>query len=151
MILNYLKIAIRNIRRHQSFAILNISGLAVALAACLVIFLVLQHEFSYDTYHKNASRIHQLVKKRVTPDGEAFRTSRPFATTHALRANGPQVTFTDVYTRAEAQVTIADNAGGTANKKFLEQRGIFYAEPELFQLFDVKWLSGSPSLLNNEN
>lgn len=151
MILNYLKIAIRNIRRHKSFAVLNIAGLAVALAACLVIFLVLQHEFSYDTYHKNASRIHQLVKKRVTPDGEAFRTSIPFATTHALRANWPQMTFTDVFTRAEAQITIADKSGGTANKKFIEQRGIFYAEPELFQLFDVKWLSGNPALLNNQN
>jgi hypothetical protein len=40
MIVNYLKIAFRNIRRHKSFAVLNITGLAVALAACLVIFLV---------------------------------------------------------------------------------------------------------------
>lgn len=150
MILNYLKIAIRNIRRHKSFAALNITGLAVALAACLVIFLVLQHEFSYDTYHKNASRIHQLVKKRVTPDGEAFRTSIPFATTAALRSGYPHITFTDVFTRGETQVTIADEKGGTNNKKYLEQRGIFYAEPELFKLFDAKWLSGSPALLNNE-
>jgi putative ABC transport system permease protein len=105
MILNYLKIAIRNIRRHRSFAVLNITGLAVSLAACLVIFLVLQHEFSYDTYHKNYSRVHQLVKKSVTPDGEAFRTSIPFATTPALRAGYPHITFTDVFTRAEAQVT----------------------------------------------
>jgi putative ABC transport system permease protein len=150
MILNYLKIALRNIRRHKSFAALNITGLAVALAACLVIFLVLQHEFSYDTYHKNASRIHQLVKKRVTPDGEAFRTSIPFATTAALRSGYPHITFTDVFTRAETQVTIAGENGGTNNKKYLEQRGIFYAEPQLFELFDVKWLSGSPAILNNE-
>jgi putative ABC transport system permease protein len=151
MIINYLKIALRNIRRHKSFAILNITGLAVALAACLVIFLVLQYEFSYDTYHKKASRIHQLVKKRVTTDGEAFRTSIPFAATPALRSGYPHITFTDVFTRGEAQVTIADEKGEAGNKKFLEQTGIFYAEPELFRLFDVKWLSGSPALLNNEN
>lgn len=151
MIVNYLKIALRNIRRHKSFATLNIAGLAVALAACLVIFLVLQHEFSYDTYHKNYSRIHQLVKKRVTADGEAFRTSIPFAATPALRSGYPHITFTDVFTRPEGQVTIADQTGGAGNKKFLEQSGIFYAEPDLFKLFDVKWLSGSPELLNKEN
>lgn len=151
MIVNYLKIALRNIRRHKSFAVLNIAGLAVSLAACLVIFLVLQHEFSYDTHHKNASRIHQLVKKRVTPDGEAFRTSIPFAATPALRAAWPDITFADVFARAEAQVTIQDEKGNTTDKKFLENRGIFYAEPELLKIFDVKWLSGSPAVLANEN
>ena len=99
MILNYLKIAIRNIRRHRSFAVLNIAGLAVSLAACLVIFLVLQHEFSYDTHHKNASQIHQLVKKRITPEGEAYRSSIPFAATPALRAAWPDITFADVFSR----------------------------------------------------
>jgi putative ABC transport system permease protein len=151
MIINYLKIAFRNIRRHKSFAVLNITGLAVALAACLIIFLLLQHEFSYDTYHKKASRIHQLVKKRVASDGESWRISIPFATTPALRSGYPHITFTDVFTRPEAQVTIADETGGADNKKFLEERGIFYAEPELFKLFDAKWLSGSAALLNNEN
>lgn len=125
MIVNYLKIALRNIRRHKSFAVLNIAGLAVSLAACLVIFLVLQHEFSYDTHHKNGSRIHQLVKKRVTPDGEAFRTSIPFAATPALRAAWPDIPFADVFARAEAQVTIRDEKGNTTDKKFLENRGIF--------------------------
>jgi putative ABC transport system permease protein len=148
MILNYLKIALRNIRRHKSFAALNITGLAVALAACLVIFLVLQYEFSYDTYHKNAPRIHQLVKKRVTPEGEDYRTSIPFAAAAVLRSGYPHITFTDVFTRAEAQITIAEATGA---KKFLEQKGIFYAEPQLFQLFDAKWLSGTPALLDNEN
>jgi predicted permease len=65
-----------------------------------------------------------------------------------LRSGYPHITFTDVFTRAEAQITIADASGV---KKFLEQKGIFYAEPQLFELFDAKWLSGTPALLNNEN
>src|SRR5688572_30718591 len=101
MILNYLKIAFRNLRRQKTFAALNIAGLAISLAAALVIFLVLQHEFSFDRYHEKADRIYHLVKKRTTADGIDYRVSIPFAATAALRNAYPQVTFTEVFSRAE--------------------------------------------------
>ncbi|MCP4724040.1 MAG: ABC transporter permease, partial [bacterium] len=53
MFINYLKIAIRNIKKYKGYSLINISGLAIGLACCILIFLYLQYEYSYDKYHEN--------------------------------------------------------------------------------------------------
>src|SRR3954468_24760755 len=58
MIKNYIKIAWRNLIRQKLFSIINISGLAIGLAVCMLIMLYVAHEHSYDTFHKNAERIY---------------------------------------------------------------------------------------------
>ncbi len=57
MILNYIKIAWRNLAKQKLFSFINISGLAVGLAVCMMIMLYVAHEMSYDRFHKNADRI----------------------------------------------------------------------------------------------
>lgn len=52
MFRNYFITAIRNLRRNKSYALINILGLAVGIAACLLIFLVIQFETSFDNFHK---------------------------------------------------------------------------------------------------
>jgi putative ABC transport system permease protein len=61
MLKNYLTIAFRNLAREKGYAFINIAGLAVGLAACLLIALFVQHELSFDRFHVNADRIHRLV------------------------------------------------------------------------------------------
>ena len=60
MIKNYLKIAIRNIKRHKMYSFINILGLAIGIACCLLIMLYIQDELSYDRFHKNADRIYRI-------------------------------------------------------------------------------------------
>jgi putative ABC transport system permease protein len=57
MIQNYFKIAWRNLLKHKSFSLTNIFGLAIGIAACLVIFIYVRHELTFDQYNKNAARI----------------------------------------------------------------------------------------------
>ena len=57
MLKNYLKVALRNLRRHKGYAFINILGLAVGLACCIMILLWVRHEMSYDRFHDNADRI----------------------------------------------------------------------------------------------
>src|ERR1700712_2962186 len=57
MIRNYIKIAFRNLFRQKLFSLINISGLAIGLAVCMLIMLYVAHEHSYDQFHKNADRI----------------------------------------------------------------------------------------------
>ena len=52
MIKNYFKTALRNLLRNKTYAMINITGLAVGIASCLLIFLVIQFETSFDTFHK---------------------------------------------------------------------------------------------------
>lgn len=61
MLLNYLTIALRNLWRHKAFTAINIVGLAVGLATCLLIVLYVLHELSYDRYHADANRIYRMT------------------------------------------------------------------------------------------
>ena len=61
MIKNYLKIAFRNFWRHRVFTLINITGLSVGIAACLVIYLLVQHDFTFDKFEKDGDRIYRVV------------------------------------------------------------------------------------------
>ena len=64
MILSYLRTSFRNLFRHRLYTLVNIFGLAVGMAACILIGLFLQHEFSYDAYHRDIDRIHRVMRLR---------------------------------------------------------------------------------------
>jgi putative ABC transport system permease protein len=54
---NYLKIAFRNINRNKGYTFLNVAGLAIGIASCLIISFFIRNELGYDNYHKDADRI----------------------------------------------------------------------------------------------
>jgi putative ABC transport system permease protein len=158
---HYLASAWRNLAFRKGTNFLNILGLGIGLAGCLVIFLIEQHEWSYDRYHKNAARIYQVVKNTKTPQGDEFHVSVPFEMTRALRQDYPQIRFTEIYTSYGSQVTVpaiaaagpsaAAGRPASPDRKFVEETGLFYAEPALFDFFDVKWLSGDAKVLEQPN
>jgi hypothetical protein len=62
MIKNYFKIALRNIRRHSNFSILNISGMAIGMASAILILLWVQDEISYDRHFENADNLYRIIR-----------------------------------------------------------------------------------------
>ncbi len=69
MILSYLRTSFRNLFRHRLYTLVNIFGLAVGMAACILVGLFLQHEFSYDAYHRDIDRIHRVMRLRHPSGG----------------------------------------------------------------------------------
>src|ERR1700749_968392 len=69
MIRNYLKTAFRNLWRTKVFSFINIAGLGVALACCMLILLYAMDEVSYDRFNVNAEKIYRLVVQQVNPQG----------------------------------------------------------------------------------
>ena len=61
MLRYYLMITIRNLRRHKTYSILNITGLAIGIACCILVLLYVQDELSYDRYHTKASQIYRIA------------------------------------------------------------------------------------------
>jgi putative ABC transport system permease protein len=61
MLKNYLKITLRNILKYKGYSIINILGLAIGMAACILILIYVQDELSYDNFHKDADRIFRTV------------------------------------------------------------------------------------------
>ena len=72
MLKNYVKIALRNVQRHRSYAFINIAGLAVGMASCLLILFYVQDERSYDAFHTHADRIYRLGTDLQPPEDGAL-------------------------------------------------------------------------------
>ena len=72
MLQTYLKTAFRSLVKNRKHSLLNILGLSVALGACIIVFLVIQYETSYDKHLKNYKNIYQVVTKDVDAEGEHY-------------------------------------------------------------------------------
>ncbi|MEQ8523779.1 ABC transporter permease [Gracilimonas sp.] len=138
MLKNYFKIALRNISKHKGYSFINISGLAIGIACCLLILVYVQHELSYDEYHQNADRI-----VRVSMDvGE----ENPIAVTPSMVAP----TLKQIVPEIEQWVRIYEPtryspAIITANENKFQEESFFYADSSFFQIFTFDFIAGNPN------
>ena len=92
MLKNYFKIAVRNLFKYRIYSFINIFGLAIGMACCMLIFLLVRHEWSFDTFHEKAGRIYRLVIQETRPDGSIdFRELQPPALYEPLLQEFPGV------------------------------------------------------------
>ena len=78
MIRNYFKIAFRNLQHNKTYAFLNIAGLTVGIAACLLLFMIIHFEMSFDDFHKNRKNIYRLASESHNQDGVSYSEGVPF-------------------------------------------------------------------------
>ena len=149
MLKSYFKIAWRNIVRHKGYAAINISGLTVGIAAYLLIFVVIQYENSYDTFRPDFKNIYHVVTKEKSEMGYSYNPGVQIPATAALRLDFPETKIAALNTSYGSQITVPVSVGGSsaADKKFLENTGVMFMEPQFFDIFSTKWLAGDPSVL----
>ncbi|HEY4198728.1 MAG TPA: ABC transporter permease, partial [Mucilaginibacter sp.] len=140
MFKNYLKTAWRNLARNKSYAAINITGLAIGIAACLLIFLVVQFETSFDNFHTKRNSIYRVLTASKGPNGIDLGSGVPFPTSEGLRIDYPQLKGVAAIMRYGGQYSISD-AGNKQVKKFKEDDA-YYCEPQFFDIFDFDWLAG---------
>jgi putative ABC transport system permease protein len=152
MLRNYLTIAFRNILRQRSSTLLNISGLTLGIAASIVLFLLLQHLNSYDKFQSNYHRIYRVVNSSDGNDGNKnYTPGVPSTLPPAFRLDFPEaeeVTFTQYH--SGALIVIPQPEG--ESKKFSEEGGVVFAEPNFFKIFNHDVLIGdAPRSLDEPN
>ena len=152
MFKTYFLVALRVLQRNKAFSFLNILGLAVGVAASLLIFLVIRHEKSYDDYHSKKDRIYRVVTTMVNRSNGEIASQRgtvPLGLDEVLRTDVPGLERTAVAFKANegSQVYIRD-AGAAEERKFL-QRDCYFVQPELFDIFDFTWLDGNAADLKH--
>ena len=142
MFKNYLKTAWRNINHNKAYAFINITGLAIGVAACLLIFLVTQFETSFDKFHAKKQRIYRIGSKFKLPDGIHYSGGTCFPAAKQLRLDYPQLeNVSTIYASAGDQITVMDDNSNASQKKFDEQ-GLFFIEPQFFEMFNFPFLAG---------
>jgi putative ABC transport system permease protein len=153
MIKNYFTIGWRNISKRKGYSFINVGGLTVGIAACLLLFTVVKYELSYDTHHPSYNRIHRVVTQDNFSDGIDYTPGIPFPALNAIKIFFPECTTGALFASYGSQVTILEsNAANTSsNKKFIEETGFFFCNPEFFKVFHFTWLTGSPAILNEPN
>ncbi|MGN6531902.1 MAG: ABC transporter permease [Ginsengibacter sp.] len=147
MFKNYFKIAFRNLIRHKAFSVINISGLAIGIASCLLLFTVVKYELSYDKFQPNYHEIYHVVTQDKFEGGLTYNPGVPVPALEALRADFPQITTGSLFASYGSQVTVMNTNAAASDKKFIEATGFFFADPQFFQVFHYDWLAGSPSVL----
>ncbi|MFN4313197.1 MAG: ABC transporter permease [Chitinophagaceae bacterium] len=149
MIKNYLKIALRQIWRHKGFAAINVLGLAVGLAACLLVFVVVRYELSYDRFLPGNDRIYAIPTQDDNAGDIDYTSGIPEPALEALRVKFPEYTIGSLISSYGSQVTVlGSNAEGQLGKKFIEPTGIFFLDPEWFSVFPYHFETGSAAVLN---
>lgn len=143
MILNYLKIAMRNLLRYRTYTIINLSGLTLGIAAALFIFLIVSYELSYDSYHTHADRIFRI--NQGAPGDEVFDTGTNHLVVGILRDEVSEV--------EEAGVVFKLNPDQTQmqiGEEMFREHETYLVEPNSFRFLDFEWISGDPETALDE-
>ncbi len=137
MMLNYFKIAFRSLRRNKGFSAINMLGLSIGLATCMVIMVFIFHELSFDRYNTKADQIVRVVfigavqgEKMIEP-----HVMPPVAQT--LKADFPEV----------EEATRLRNAGSplvSYGGKTFREDGFAYVDSNFFDVFTLPVISGNP-------
>jgi putative ABC transport system permease protein len=145
MLLNYLKIAIRNIRRSASYTLINVSGLALGITCSLLIFSLINYHLDFDNFHNNPDRVYRFVTEQHR-DQVSYAAAVPPAFVVAFRND---YTFGEkaarICTLTEELITVEHNGATT---KFREE--VSFAEPEFFEIFNFPLITASKTGLLTE-
>ncbi|MDF7815639.1 ABC transporter permease [Hymenobacter sp. YC55] len=135
MLQNYLKIALRNLWRNKAFSAINILGLAIGLATCLMIMLFVQNELSYDRYNEKADRIVRVVF-RGSVQGQKMKEANVM----------PPVAQTLQTEYPEVQAATRIREGGTPRisygDKSFKESSVALVDSNFFQVFTIPLLKG---------
>lgn len=143
MLLNYLKVAFRSVFRNKLTAGINISGLAIAMACCLLIYAYVTDEMKYDRYHENADRTYRVTRNFISQDGTVNlhlgHLAPPFGP--LLKNDFPDILESARVLKSGLLFTIEENG----ERKFnFEEENTFIAEPSIFRIFTIPVVTGNP-------
>ena len=135
MITNYLKVAWRTLRKRPVYAVVNVLGLGIALATCLLIGLYVQDELTHDTFHPHADRILSVVVENKFFDRPRRNAPAPFANVLSTKVPGvAHVTSTSSRTEL-VPVRLAGNRKATRERRILKADSSFF---DVFSGFPVR-------------
>jgi len=140
---NYIKTAVRNFLRHKSTTAINIFGLAVGISASLVIFMMVEYDYSFDKWQPQANNIYRVIAQSGHGNFPGVPMPAPAAIKSQVTGIETLASFME-YPNRELVVTLPSVANGM-DKPLINEKDIVFADENYFKIFPHQWLSGNPS------
>ncbi|MCO5950396.1 ABC transporter permease [Mucilaginibacter flavidus] len=144
MIKNYFKIAFRSFRQHKLFTLINVVGLSIGISTALVIYLIVNYDYTFDKFHKDGDRIYRVVSNYSFNGSPSYNSGVTGPLGLAVHTEATGIEESAPFRTTGGNILIRD--GSKAPVKFKNQGNIVYAEASYFNLFEYKWLAGSPKM-----
>lgn len=153
MLKNYFKTAFRSLSRNRNYTILNIAGMAVGIAVCMMIFLIIQFQTSFDVFHANKDRVFRVLTEYHSADAAtvAYGKDVPFPLPVGLKTAFPQIEQVAPVFASHNDVLLVPDDKGKSIKTFKEDKGVFFTAPSFFKMFDFPLLAGAYASLEEPN
>ena len=151
MFKNYFKTSFRSLIRNRNYTIINIAGLAFGIAVCMMIFIIIQFQTSFDNFHSKKDRIYRVLTEYHNGDAANTGKDVPIPMPEGLRTTFAQIEqVATVWASHNDNLLIPDNNGKTI-KTFKEDKGVFFTGPSFFKMFDYPLIAGSFESLKDPN
>ncbi|HHH49574.1 MAG TPA: hypothetical protein ENK52_01195, partial [Saprospiraceae bacterium] len=153
MFYNNLKFAIRSLLKNRVYTAINLFGLAIGIAATLLIFRMVNYELSFNKGFKNYDRIVRVATTTISKEeGTTHGICVPIPAIEAVKTTVSQFETVSPIREMWADITIPNPNGGPPLKKFGMEPNTtaFFTETSFFKVFDFKWLLGDPATALDE-
>lgn len=138
MFKSHIRIALRSMRKHKVYSLITITGLAIGIAVCILIFIFVEYELGFDSHIPDKEYIYRVVTQINRAEGQSYTGGTPFPTAASLRNDFPELEqTTQIYKDSDVMITIGQNR--------YEGDTVFFVESQFFKLFDIEWIQGTAS------
>jgi len=137
MFSNYLKIALRNLKKFKGYSFINISGLAIGMACCILIFMWVQDELSFNSYHKKADNIYRVEQDFIYSDGTFHIYVTPYPSAPVFKDKIPEII--DACRTDQVEILLSYN-----DKAFYETE-VVGIDQTYFEMFNSEFIKGNQS------
>jgi len=145
MFMNNVKVALRILKKNKIYSLITIAGFSMGITCCILIFLYVKYEFSYDRYHKNAEHIFRVIKEMERKGERELSITTPPPLGPALYEEFAGVTAYARIIEPYPKTVLMS----VENKRFYENKFLF-AEGSLFDIFTFPFVAGNPKTALNE-
>ncbi len=150
MLRNYVRVALRNFLKRKAYSFINVAGLAIGVAGCILITLYVIHEISYDRFHEQSDRIYRVAQTYSSESRTETFASAPFPAGPALAAEYPQLIEKSVrfFNLQTPKLTLTNSE----NNQSFKESNFFFTDSTALDIFSIDLVDGDPrTALNNPN
>lgn len=136
MITNFFKLTFRNLARHKLSTFINMFGLSIGIACCIVIMLFVMDEMSFDKFNENRNSIYRVLTAEKENDGHTSLSAyEPMPLIPALKAEYPQIVHAARFSTGGTIISYGEDS-------FTQT--VLFTDPDVFKMFSIRFIKGNP-------